>query len=837
MPKKTKEKRQNVTPEKKERGITLSPLKQDVLFLVLVSMMLVIYFKPMVIDGLSPQGVDIVASKGSTHQITIYNKTADDRALWNPAIFSGMPIYHRSAPVTVSVDSFLNELGRLFNNIFVHYLFAAIGCYLLFRYLKLSPLIAVCGTIIYLLMPHNYALVLVGHNVKIRALMLLPWVFLTFKYFLDKRTVLSIALFALAFGVQIRTQHYQIIFYTGLLLLAIGFYPAIEDIKTGKYKRLLRSLLMLLAAFIIALGLAAQPLFLAREYLPYSKRGKMTIDIQHKGTERETTETADGVQMEYATRWSTHPKELLSWIVPRIYGGMSSERYSGDAVPSQWRNQPMPGYWGDMPFTQSYEYMGVLALLLAVIGIMGYHRNKMIRSLLIFAVFLILLSFGRHFQLLYGLFYDYVPFFNKFRSPMMSVTVNFFIVAILAVHGLKYLSEYSEKNYLKIVKILAGFIILGVIIWLAAQVFSYTAPRDPYEQNVLSIIKQIRKEMLLSDLLRYFIIIIAGGGAIFLYLKNKLSYPILGLAVILITVIDLFNIQKRYNQNFVDTTKIERQYFAKSSTDQFLLQDSELFRILPFRDSENRFENNKFAYYHQTIGGYDPIKMYTIEELIENCYFKAIDNTIPINWNAMQFLNVKYILIGQKITYPLLELVHEETQGELYTYQFTGYLPRGFFVGDYRVITNAYERLSVINDSSFHPAKTALLEEELPVTIDAPDSSSCTVTLFTPNHLTLEAYTDKRALLVISELYYPPGWKIYLDRKRMDKIYKTNHAVQSVIVPEGSHTIDVTFEPDTYFRMINYARISASVLYLTIAASLCWTYRKKIATFIKNKKK
>jgi hypothetical protein len=830
MPKKAKIRQQKATAVKKESGTIISPLKQDLIFITLITMMLLIYFKPMVIDGLSPQGVDVIALKGGTHQISEYKNISGERALWNPAVFAGMPLYYKLNPVIFSIDSLLGLFARILDNIFIYYLFAALGCYLLFRYLKLQPVIAFCGTVIYLLMPHNYALVLVGHNVKVRALMLLPWVFLTFKYFLDRRTILAIALFALAFGVQIRTQHYQIIFYTGLLLFAAALQPFIEDIKTKQYKKLIRAFTMLVLAVIVALGLAAQPLFLAREYLPFSKRGKMTIDLKQQGIAKQTAEAADGVQMEYAVRWSTHPKELLGWVVPRIYGGMSNEKYSGEAVPQQWRNQLLPGYWGAMPFTQSYEYMGALALLLAVFGILGYHRNKMIRSLLIFSVFLILLSFGRHFQLLYSLFYDYFPFFNKFRSPMMSVTVNFFIVSILAVYGLKYLSEYTTQNYIRILKILAGFMIFGVVIWIAAQTFTYSKPGEPYEQNVLSIIIKMRKEMLISDLIRYFIIIIAGGSAVFFYLKRKFSFTVTVLLLAGITVIDQFTIQKRYNQNFIDINRMEKQYFVKTSTNQYLLKDKEIFRILPFGEN---FEKNEFAYYHQTIGGYDPIKMYTIEELITNCYFTATDGKVPINWNVLKFLNVKYVMLPQKIGHPSLALVQEDTQRKLYTYKFLDYLPRGYFVGDYRVITDEYERLSVINDSSFRPEKTALLEQQLPVTIDAPDSSSSHLTAFTPNNLSFQVFTDKTALFVISELYYPPAWKIYLDDSRMETIYKTNHALQSVIIPQGIHTVELKFEPETYFRMISYAGFSATVLYLTIALSLLWTHRERLKSMIK----
>ena len=130
------------------------------------------------------------------------------------------------------------------------------------------------------------------------------------------------------------------------------------------------------------------------------------------------------------------------------------------------RGQMISSYWGYMPMTQSYEYMGAIVLLLAIFGLYAYRKEKMIISLVLFGLFLIILSFGRHFQSYYGLFYNYVPFFNKFRAPMMSVTLTFFIVTILAAYGMRYLSSlYNEKNDLSSYKnlffIVGGFLLLS----------------------------------------------------------------------------------------------------------------------------------------------------------------------------------------------------------------------------------------------------------------------------------------------------------------------------------------------------------------------------------------
>ncbi len=830
--KKRKGQTKQVKPETK-KSFSLPRIQQDIIFLVTITVLLVILLKPMVIDGLSPQGVDVVGSLGAKHQIREYVKETGDRALWNPYLFSGMPEYHRIGPVTFSIDTILNYISRYFSTVFIFYLFAAFGSYLLFRYLNMSPVISFLATIIFILMPHYKSLYTEGHMAKFRALMILPWVLLTFLYFLDKRSILPASLFAIAFGAQIRTQHYQIVFYTALLIFAVGVYPVLKDLLEKKYLAFTKSAAMIIGAVILGITMSSQPLFLAKEYIPYSKRGKTTINLEKPKEAGKEISASDGVQIEYATQWSTHPSEMMTWFIPRFYGGMSAEKYTGDAAP-QLKGRLIPGYWGHMPFTQSYEYMGIVALILAFIGIYAFRRKPFITSLLILSVFLILLSFGRHFLFFYSIFYDYMPFFNKFRAPVMSVTVTSFIVSILAAYGLHYLSlqplAQSIKENKPLVYIIGGFLALGVVTLIFSQGFSYSFMKDSYDPRVLEIIKTARKELLSQDLIRYFIMVILAGAAIFAYLFRKISFNIVILILTVLILFDLIDVQNRYQNKYADLKKIERQYFAKSKTDKFLLADKKIYRIFPIGQF---FGDNRWAYYHQTIGGYSAIKMYTIEELIENNLYKGWDKNFPVNFNLLKILNTKYVIASQKIPHEKLNLVLEDSQNNLYTYLYKDRLSRGFFVGEYKIITDEYDRLREINNKEFDPSVTAVLEEKISEDIQTPDSSWSVVKSFNPNEIQFEVYTDTKTLFVISEMYYPPGWKITVDNNPVDKIYKTNHALQSIVIPAGKHTVHLSFDPDSYKYFINVSYASAGILYIIVILSLIMIFKDKFPGMLK----
>jgi len=830
MAKLQKKKKPVKVETQKKATFDLSPLTQNWIAIVVIVLFLVILLKPFVIDGLSAQGVDVVGSLGKSHQISEYNKQADDRALWNPSLFAGMPTYHRISPRAFSVDSLLSIFSRWFSSVFMYYLLGAIGFFVLARYLKMSVLVSLTGALFFVLMPHYKSLYLEGHMSKLMALMFLPWIFVSFRYFIDKRSLLGAALFALSFGLQIRTQHYQIVFYSAMMVFALGLYPFIKDLLEKKYLQFGKSTALLVGSLVLALAMAAQPLFLAKEYLPYSKRGKTTVEV-NKDTDSANTqqEKKDGVSMDYATQWSTAPSEMVTWLVPRFYGGMSGETYHGSQY-AHLKGKQIPGYWGNMPFTQSYEYMGVLLLLLAIWGFLAFRKESLLMSLGIFAVFLILLSLGRHFSLFYGLFYHYFPFFNKFRTPMMSVSVTYFVFTIFAMYGFNYLRQLKEqekswKEHKTILYSFIGFFVFGIIVWLYGQGAAFVkATGEPYQGQTLDMIRNIRIEFFNGDVLRYLLLVVIGAGLVFAYLFKKIPFVITFIILGAVCVGDLVQVQGRMHKNYTDIKRIEKQHFRKSTTDKFLDKDTEIFRVFP---AGKLFSDNRWAYHHQSIGGYSPIKMNTIEELVEKNIYKGWDAKLPINWNVLKILNVKYMVTQGQVNSNELELVNVDQAGQMATYLLKNRLQRAFFVDNYQIVPDELKRLQLINNPDFNPAKTAILEEKPVQETSVPDSAFTQLTSFSPNLLTFDVFTDKQAILVLSEVYYPPGWKISVDGEEVDRVYKTDHAVQSIVVPQGAHKVEMRFAPQSYFRNIKIASISSGILYLIILASIVLAYLKR----------
>ena len=798
----------------------------DYLFPLAIAILMAVLLKPMVLDGLSPQGVDVIGSKGQTHQLKEYQNQTGETALYNPYLFGGMPIYFRIPPKAVSIDTLFRFFGKLLSDTYLWYIFGGTGMFLLLRFLGLSQLPSFFGALGFVLYPHYQALWAEGHFMKFRAVMIIPWVTLSSTYFFRTPNLFSMGLFALAWGNQIRTQHYQIVFYTALLIFVIGIIPLIQMLRNKEWKTVLIIKLLTLSGILIALMIASQPLFLAGEYLPYSARGAHTVNLKSPVTDKK--ENA-GVDIKYATNWSTHPTELATWIFPHFYGGMSGLKYDGDSYPAL-KGKTIPGYWGYMPFTQSYEYMGPLILLLLVLGIIHQRKNKYILGMVGLGIFFVFLSFGRHFESFYSLFFDYLPYFNKFRAPMMSVTMTYFIIILIASFGLEFLINFvKKKDFRRLMWIISCFFGFGVLCWFLSSGFSFTHGNDSYGAETIRIIKGIRIELFQNDLIRYLLILGAVSGLVSASLMGKINRYILGLLLIGVMAFDLINIQLKRPIQYSDVKKQERKYFKQTQLDKFLQKDKDLFRIFPVG---KLFGSNQWSYYHQSIGGYSAVKMNGIEELITNNLYHSVSNNFPLNLNVVAMMNVKYLISSSRLSNPSLSLVSEISGQSIYIYSLNDFLPRGFFVSQAKVIPNSRERLNYLNSADFPPRSEVIVEEALDFNFTSNDLNSAQLQKFEPGHLIWNLHVESNALFIMSESYYKPGWKATLNDSLIP-IYKANHIYMAVMIPVGDHQLKLVFEPESFYQFATIEKMILYLLYIFILSHFAYKNRSKIP-FIKS---
>jgi len=424
-----------------------------------------------------------------------------------------------------------------------------------------------------------------------------------------------------------------------------------------------------------------------------------------------------------------------------------------------------------------------------------------VKILLSVSIVALLFSFGRHLPFLSNFLLNYLPGFNKFRVPAMILVILQFSTVILAGFGIKTIIEKIREDDKKFFDLFQKILITVFVLFVIFLAFSsslenlslqHSGDASKYNPGQLKQLKTMRLDKLVEDGIQTGIFLIASMGLILLAGREKIGkYPFLILIAILV-ITDLLLIDSRFLQNVTPQQNIEREY-QKTDADKFLLQDTENFRIYPLA---REFGQNSWAYYHQTIGGYHGAKLKRYQEIIENCLNAEFLDRIPINWNIVNMLNAKYVVFNQKLPIDNLEYAYYDRKEKQTVYLNNTYLPRAWFVKNTELIAESKSIWKKLNDPEFSPAETAIVEKEVPTTY-APTESSVTPAGFGLHDVKFEVDTDTTSFLTISEIYYPAGWKAFIDGKETE-IFATNYILRGIVVPKGEHTIEMKFESSTY---------------------------------------
>ena len=327
---------------------------------------------------------------------------------WQPWIFSGMPTLEAFTYVNLLYlpSYFLNLLGVSDLNIqFFHLVFSAVSMFYLIQKLIKNKKIAFISGLLWILNPFLITMIVFGHGSQMMTAAFFPITLYLLIRLKDKQSISYMLLFALALGLQLQRAHVQIAYYA-CMFLGFFFIYSFYINRSKKYATLFFSAIVI--AFLIA----------SHIYLPSLDYREMSI------------RTSDMGSFAYATNWSMHPKELLTYIIPNYYG------FGGST------------YEGFMPFTDFPNYVGFLVLIFAFLSLKNVNS---IRSFFwIVLIISILLSFGKYFEIFYQFFYNYLPFFDSFRVPSMILILSNFCIYILSAYGLKDAIELLRDKFPKI---------------------------------------------------------------------------------------------------------------------------------------------------------------------------------------------------------------------------------------------------------------------------------------------------------------------------------------------------------------------------------------------------
>ena len=830
--------------------------------LVVFILLAVTYANP-IISGKQLLQHDIVQYKGGAKELLDYRANNDQETYWSDAMFGGMPTYQTGAQfrgdVIKKIDDVFNFLPKPANFIFLFFA----GFFLLGYVVTKNWKYALLGATFFGLSTYFYIIIAAGHNGKAATLVyfapLLAGILLVY---IRKKYILGFIVTSLFMGLQICANHPQMTYY---LFLALAFLFISELVRAAKgkteWKHFFISSGILGLAMILGVGMNSQRLLANSEYVKETVRGKQILKSAHNSKDD------DGMKKQEILNWSYGKTETLNLFIPRLLGGSSTEEVSDEfkkelrtSLENQTNDEEqiqgvfdqvvngVPMYWGDQPGTSGPAYQGAVVIFLAILGF--FFANRKYRYWILGASILsILLAWGSNFLPLSDVFIDYVPLYNKFRAPSSILVVVELLFPLIAIIGLYRFynddsSELMTEAYKQKILLYVGGGVLGftlLIILFAKSLFGFenSSETGKIPDFIMTVIKDERARMLRIDAIKAFIYVLITFGILFLSLKKKLSQNIALVVIGLVSLLDLWTVDKRYlnNDNFVDKTLAQEPYItenneylaSKAGNNTFLLdllsranmnkalqeiadKDKNHYRI--FNQILGPFGETNTSYFKSSVGGYHAVKLRRYDDLI-NHYFYAEDSTksaqIP---NILSLLNTKYV-VGGTVEQPQIQ-INPRANGN------------AWFVSDIKFVNSPNEEIDEIG--SIETKKTAVISSDDKKyfegkTIAADSTAFLDLTKYQANELEFKTQSKTPQLAVLSEIYYPKGWKMFVDEKEVPYI-KADYLLRAVYVPAGNHTVKMLFEPEVITKGKTISLIAFGLFVLLSILGFFWLYRK-----------
>lgn len=97
---------------------------------------------------------------------------------------------------------------------------------------------------------------------------------------------------------------------------------------------------------------------------------------------------------------------------------------------------------------------------------------------------------------------------------------------------------------------------------------------------------------------------------------------------------------------------------------------------------------------------------------------------------------------------------------------------------------------------------------------------------YSPDKLVYQADVKGNQFAVFSEIYYPEGWKAFIDGKEVE-IRKANYLLRGLEIPSGKHKVEFVYEKTTLDKANLIASICSIVLILLFAGLIFMQWRKR----------
>ena len=362
------------------------------------------------------------------------------------------------------------------------------------------------------------------------------------------------------------------------------------------------------------------------------------------------------------------------------------------------------------------------------------------------------------------------------------------------------------------------------------------------DQAVLQLGKSsavdLRIDIFRDDILRTIGLLILFVGLIIVTLKNILNRYASIAILSVIMIAELITVNSRYSVNWVPA--FEADYPFEASPQDMAILSSQTADLIGYEDLrksyikieeeklghkltrrhsraelaasfsalnalshyrvfdwQNPFNDARTSYFHKSVGGYHGAKLQRYQDFIDRVLrpeiedFKAFAESSGIGLattrlKALAMLNTQYMILpGAEQPLPL-----------------GGALGPAWVADNILWVDDAETEISEIRNVDL--ASTAIIHTDFlseTASFEIPDSdvpldnmSNVSLIHYHPDGSTYEVNSEHDGMFVLSEVWYPEGWKATVDGIDVPLV-RANYILRALPISAGRHTVELRFEP------------------------------------------
>lgn len=711
--------------------------------------------------------------------------------LWNPYAFSGHP---HLADFQTAVFYPLNIFGLILSQIEFWHLLRIIPSILaaLFTFLylenlpagkaglKLSKLASLFGAVTFgfspLIITWGEEVVMSPHSI-----IWLPLILFSVDRFLksNQKKFLALIAFSVAFslfGGYIQTTIYMLIFIFSYLVFRL--WPKKNWFSAKALK--------IYAVFVLGILISSVQLLPSSELYFNSARAAITL-------------------REKLFEFLLPPQTLLTYLAPDLFGHPATANFIRD---------------GSAQYYEGILFVGVAALVFALLAIFAKERQREVTFLSIFG----LIAVTTTFDLSTSRLFLSVPI--PFLSSSIANRVLFipaFCLATLAAFGINQWLTSGDKRILKVI-FFFGFAYMTLIIYLlGAKYLKWPYVKPPTLETWQAATISLRNLVIPLG--------VFGLSALLIWwtVSHRSVKNLAFWAIFALSIIHIFY----FSQKYLSFTKREN-VFPDSEILNFIRQNQGYFRSW---GAGSAFFENNFASFYGLFWpeGYDSLNNRSYSEFtyamqgnrIEAYVFRADaglgrGETAELLGSSarrrlIDMVGVKFLIAKKEdeaiLTKNNFSKVFDPGGGDFAVFENKEVLSRAFLASNYEgppdiigggeTIENIQrknkERRKLIPNkllkADFDFRNVLILEEPSPISAQFGEGSA-EILSYKPQEVIIKTKSDQPKLLFLSDNYYP-GWKAEVDGDET-KIWRANYTFRAVPLTRGEHTVRFYYESQIF---------------------------------------